>query len=140
MVFCGLVTAWRLAGAPTRRSPLGVKATTEGVVRLPSRFGITTGCPPSITETTELVVPRSIPMIFDFDMTASLSADRDHEPPRHEAGRHETEARPADYKPRAGDARRSAGVNLRKRRELRREDRVRPRSKWQTRKTRRPPI
>jgi hypothetical protein len=28
-------------------------------------LGMTTGSPPSITATTELVVPRSIPMIFD---------------------------------------------------------------------------
>jgi len=28
-------------------------------------LGITTGSPPSITETTELVVPRSIPMILE---------------------------------------------------------------------------
>src|SRR5690606_2262151 len=52
----------RLAAAPTSRSPSSVKATTEGVVRPPSSFGITTGCPPSITATTELVVPRSMPI------------------------------------------------------------------------------
>ena len=34
-MFCGLVIAWRLAGAPTRRSPAAVKATTDGVVRDP---------------------------------------------------------------------------------------------------------
>jgi hypothetical protein len=61
-----LVTAWRLAGAPTRRSPLGVKATTDGVVRAPSMLAMTLGSPPSITDTTELVVPRSIPTIFDM--------------------------------------------------------------------------
>ena len=32
----GLVTACRFATCPTRRSPLPVKATTDGVVRLPS--------------------------------------------------------------------------------------------------------
>ena len=32
---------WRLAGRPTSRSPLSVKATTEGVVRWPSAFSIT---------------------------------------------------------------------------------------------------
>src|SRR5690606_11034109 len=47
------------------RSPSLVKATTEGVVRPPSALGITTGSPPSITDTTEFVVPRSIPMIFE---------------------------------------------------------------------------
>src|SRR6267378_4790690 len=39
-------------------------ATTEGVVRVPSWLGITTGSPPCITATTELVVPRSIPIIL----------------------------------------------------------------------------
>src|SRR5947207_13252195 len=34
----------------------------EGVVRLPSEFGMTTGSPPSMTATQELVVPRSMPM------------------------------------------------------------------------------
>jgi hypothetical protein len=37
---------------------------TEGVVRFPSAFGITTGSFPSITETHELVVPKSIPIIL----------------------------------------------------------------------------
>src|SRR3990172_5065322 len=61
-VFLGLVTAWRLATWPTRRSPSLVNPTTEGVVRLPSELGITTGSPPSITAKQELVVPRSIPI------------------------------------------------------------------------------
>jgi hypothetical protein len=56
--------ACRLAGSPTFRSPLSRKATTEGVVRLPSLLGITTGSLPSMTATHELVVPRSIPIIF----------------------------------------------------------------------------
>src|SRR6266446_2745934 len=64
MVFSGLVTAWRLATWPTRRLPSLVKATTEGVVRPPSELVITVGSPPSITATTELVVPRSIPIIL----------------------------------------------------------------------------
>ncbi len=42
-VFCGLVTAWRLAGWPTRISPSLVNATTEGVVRSPSLFSMTLG-------------------------------------------------------------------------------------------------
>jgi hypothetical protein len=46
MVFSGLVTAWRLAGWPTRISLLGVKATIEGVVRMPSAFAMTLACPP----------------------------------------------------------------------------------------------
>src|SRR6266446_3010226 len=61
MVFSGLVTAWRLAGCPTRTSPESVNATTEGVVREPSAFSITLALPPSMTATTEFVVPRSIP-------------------------------------------------------------------------------
>ena len=63
-VFSGLVTAWRLAGAPTRRSPPSVKATTEGVVRAPSAFSITVGSPPSRTAMHEFVVPRSMPIVL----------------------------------------------------------------------------
>ena len=64
MVLAGLVMACRLAGAPTRRSPSFLNATTEGVVRPPSALGTTTGSLPSMTATTELVVPRSMPMIL----------------------------------------------------------------------------
>ncbi len=64
IVFWGLVTACRFATWPTSRSPSFVNATTDGVTRPPSALGMTTGSPPSITATTELVVPRSIPMIF----------------------------------------------------------------------------
>ncbi|CAI8159364.1 MAG: Uncharacterised protein [Bacteroidota bacterium] len=64
MVFVGLVTAWRLAGSPTLISPPSTKAITEGVVRFPSAFGMTTGSFPSITETHEFVVPKSIPIIL----------------------------------------------------------------------------
>ncbi|KAL2299570.1 hypothetical protein Nmel_014233, partial [Mimus melanotis] len=56
------VTAWRLAGIPTRRSPSAVNATTDGVVRAPSEFSSTLACFPSITATQELVVPRSMPI------------------------------------------------------------------------------
>src|ERR1700759_1441392 len=56
-----LVTAWRLATSPTSTSPFLAKATTLGVVREPSEFAMTSGSPPDRTETTELVVPRSIP-------------------------------------------------------------------------------
>src|SRR5258708_23225784 len=61
-VFSAFVMACRLATSPTSRSPLLVKATTDGVVRAPSAFGMTTGSPPSITATQLLVVPRSMPM------------------------------------------------------------------------------
>src|ERR1700722_10614207 len=64
MVFSGLVIAWRFATWPTNRSPLLVNPTTDGVVRTPSSLGITLGSPPSITATTEFVVPKSIPIIF----------------------------------------------------------------------------
>src|SRR5580698_3705131 len=64
MVRSGLVMAWRLATSPTRTSPVLEKPTTDGVVRPPSAFGITTGSPASNTLTTELVVPRSIPTAF----------------------------------------------------------------------------
>jgi hypothetical protein len=36
----------------------------EGVVLRPSLLGMTTGSLPSITATQELVVPKSIPIIF----------------------------------------------------------------------------
>src|SRR5919204_5246131 len=63
-VFSGLVMACRFATCPTRISPSFVNPTTDGVSRLPSWFAITVGLPPSTTETTELVVPRSMPMTF----------------------------------------------------------------------------
>ena len=61
IVRSGLVMAWRLATSPTSTSPDLENATTEGVVRLPSELGMTTGSPASRNETTELVVPRSMP-------------------------------------------------------------------------------
>src|SRR5215218_11418743 len=67
----GFVTAWRLAGWPTSRSPSSVNATMDGVVRAPSWFSMTFGCAPSITATHELVVPRSIPMTLP--MAGSLT-------------------------------------------------------------------
>ncbi len=70
-VFVGLVTAWRLATVPTRRSPLCAKATTDGVVRPPSLFSMTVGSPPSSTAMQELVVPRSIPMVFAMCLCSS---------------------------------------------------------------------
>src|ERR1051325_2079982 len=70
----GLVTAWRLAGWPTRRSPSSVNATMDGVVRMPSAFSITFGDFPSITATHEFVVPRSIPMTFPMVSTLLFAA------------------------------------------------------------------
>ncbi len=69
MVLVGLVIAWRFAAWPTRRSPLLLNATTEGVVRAPSEFSRTTGSPPSMTDMQELVVPKSIPRILDITIT-----------------------------------------------------------------------
>src|SRR2546426_5048584 len=63
-VFSGFVIACRLATCPTRISPSFVNATTDGVSRLPSWFGMTVGSPPSMTATTEFVVPKSIPITF----------------------------------------------------------------------------
>src|SRR3954465_2082512 len=63
-VFCGLVTAWRLATVPTSRSPDWAKATTDGVVRPPSALSMTVGSPPSSTAMHEFVVPRSMPMVL----------------------------------------------------------------------------
>ena len=61
IVFSGLVTAWRFAGCPTRRSS-SVKATIDGVVRAPSAFSTTRGLEPSMMAIQEFVVPRSIPI------------------------------------------------------------------------------
>src|SRR5438045_1259760 len=78
MVFLGLVTCWCLAGWPTRISPLSVKATTDGVRRLPWALTRTLGWSPSIIATTLLVVPRSMPigfaMIFDSYGSTPLPA------------------------------------------------------------------
>ena len=45
-------------------SKITTKAITDGVVLFPSALGITTGSLPSITETHEFVVPKSIPIIL----------------------------------------------------------------------------
>ena len=76
MVRSGLVTAWRLAGWPTSRSPSSVKATIEGVVRMPSAFSMTFGAVPSMTATQELVVPRSMPMTFAMVLNPLFAAGR----------------------------------------------------------------
>src|SRR5215203_4357056 len=64
IVFSGFVTCWRRAGAPTSRWASFVNATTDGVVRPPSAFGMTVGSPPSSTAIQLLVVPRSMPIVF----------------------------------------------------------------------------
>src|SRR3954468_1546856 len=73
-VLPGFVTAWRLASCPTSRSPVLVKATTDGTVRPPSADAMTVGSPPSMTATTEFVVPRSMPMILPMGGDAPSSA------------------------------------------------------------------
>src|SRR3954453_22554543 len=77
IVFCGFVTCWRFAGAPTSRWPSFANATTDGVVRPPSAFGMTVGSPPSSTAIQDLFVPRSIPMVLpigvcSFDLSGQL--------------------------------------------------------------------
>src|SRR5262249_11518241 len=88
MVRSGLVTAWRLAGWPTSRSPSSLNATIEGVVRMPSAFSMTFGVAPSMTATHELVVPRSIPMTLPMIRPLLFrQVDRAHEAPGKEAPR-----------------------------------------------------
>src|SRR6185437_5026688 len=67
IVFSGFVTCCRRAGAPTSRWPSFANATTDGVVRPPSAFGMTVGSPPSRTAMHEFVVPRSMPMVFAIE-------------------------------------------------------------------------
>src|SRR5664279_4245390 len=79
MVLLGWATACRLADTPTSRSVvLGLKPTTEGVVFAPSGFGITLGCPPSMTATQLLVVPRSMPMILPMSFLQRSRSDLAH--------------------------------------------------------------
>src|SRR5512132_1144806 len=75
-VFSGFVMAWRFATWPTRISPSFVNPTTDGVSRLPSWFAITVGLPPSTTETTEFVVPRSMPITFAMSCSPSSFSTR----------------------------------------------------------------
>ena len=71
-MFREFITAWRLAAMPTRRSPVFVNATIDGVVRPPSAFGTTTGCPPSMTDMQEFVVPKSIPSTFAIVISSTF--------------------------------------------------------------------
>src|SRR5688572_27018314 len=94
IVFLGLVIACRFATCPTRRSPSFVKATTEGVVREPSALGMTTGSPPSITATTEFVVPRSIPMTLPMWPHLSENDKMTHDPGMQESSERGARAMP----------------------------------------------
>src|SRR5262245_45209886 len=73
-VLDGLVMACLFATWPTSLSPVLENPTTDGVVRLPSALGMTTGSPPSMTATHEFVVPRSIPMILLIPLLFSATA------------------------------------------------------------------
>ena len=75
-MFSELVTACRLAGAPTSFSPSLVMATTEGVVLFPYAFSMTLGLPLSMSATQELVVPRSMPMMGPFPAEAKGWSNR----------------------------------------------------------------
>src|SRR3990172_5930329 len=76
MVLSGFVTAWRLATVPTRRSPLLLTATTDGVMRPPSLLGMTVGSPASMTATTEFVVPRSMPITLPMPVRLPSGSSR----------------------------------------------------------------
>ena len=72
----GFETAWRRAGSPTRSWPSLVNATYDGNALppptvVPSALGMMAGRPPSRTAAAELLVPRSIPMIFDMLCSAT---------------------------------------------------------------------
>src|SRR5271165_2982068 len=67
--------ACRLATCPTSRSPFLVNPTTDGVVRPPSSLGMTFGSPPSMTATTEFVVPKSIPIILPISCLLNSYCD-----------------------------------------------------------------
>ena len=66
MVLVGFSAYCLLALSPTSRSPSFLKATMDGVVRVPSALAITTGLPPSIAATQLFVVPKSIPIALDI--------------------------------------------------------------------------
>src|SRR4051794_5750617 len=111
-VLVGLVTAWRLATVPTRRSPDCANATTDGVVRPPSAFSMTVGSPPSRTAMHEFVVPRSIPMVLPIVVVLplavaakNLSRSIGDLAPRTRRGLSGSRARPRPGRSRAGEPR-----------------------------------
>jgi hypothetical protein len=73
IVRSGFVIACRLATSPTSTSPVFENATTDGVVRDPSALGMTVGSPASRVETTELVVPRSMPTALDMSQLLRIA-------------------------------------------------------------------
>merc|ERR1719194_211734 len=74
MVFSGLRATWFLAASPMRRSE-SVKATYEGVVRLPWSLAMISTPSFFHTPTQEYVVPRSMPTA-DFFAIAGKGDDR----------------------------------------------------------------
>src|SRR5215475_912060 len=74
-VFSGLVTDWRFAAWPTRRSPDSVNATLDGVVRALSLFSMSLALLPAITATQEFVVPRSMPITLLIYRTSRIKQD-----------------------------------------------------------------
>src|SRR2546428_683799 len=74
----GSRTAGRFA-VPPRRIPSFVKATPDGNIfppyALPSALGMIRGVPPSMYAASELVVPRSIPIILAICFTSVLDDD-----------------------------------------------------------------
>jgi hypothetical protein len=60
-LFAALTTTRHFAGNPTKHSPCFENATTDGVVRAPSAFSIAWDVLPSMMETHEFVVPKSMP-------------------------------------------------------------------------------
>src|SRR5919201_604239 len=71
MVRSGATTHWLRAALPTRTSPLGAMPTTEGKSRS-SPMGTRRMRPSWTTPRTELVVPRSIPMILPCSLIMGL--------------------------------------------------------------------
>src|SRR5207248_389471 len=72
MVFSGFVTCCRRAGAPTSRWPSFVNATTDGVVRPPSAFGITVGS--DIDFGTEIAKQMGVKAVFKNTVFDSIIA------------------------------------------------------------------
>merc|ERR1719277_2442993 len=70
-VFSGFLATWFFAASPIKRS-VSVKATYEGVVRLPWSFAMISTPSFFQTPTQEYVVPRSIPMAVFLAIVGKL--------------------------------------------------------------------
>ena len=82
MVFFGFTTIWSFATPPIRRSPLSLRATTDGSMRLPRSVGTTLGMRFRTEATSVLVVPRSMPTMRGFSaMKVEPSTLRGELPP-----------------------------------------------------------